>query len=79
MGLFLAHESRLEYACQRKEISYRGLRHSQVKEQGNRNKVCWPSSCFLSPSTVQNPLPREWDSGQPSHLTRHNQDNFPLA
>lgn len=78
MGFIFSSRSRLESVFKPKEISYRGLRHCiQVKEQGNRNEVCWPSSCFLSPFPVQNPLPREWDSGLPPHLTRHHQGNSP--
>lgn len=48
MGFIFSSRSRLESVFKPKEISYRGLRHCiQVKEQGNRNEVCWPSSCFL--------------------------------
>lgn len=70
MGFIFSSRSRLESVFKPKEISYRGLRHCiQVKEQGNRNEVCWPSSCFLSPFPIQNPLPREWDSGPPSLIS----------
>lgn len=80
MGLIFSSRSRLASVFKPKEISYRDLRHcSQVKEQGNRNEVCRPSSCFLSPFPVQNPLPSEWASGPPPHLARHHQGNSPLA